>query len=90
MYTYLDHAIRPEMYCLHIGAKAKVCVALYQEPVTQNAYEDATNNWRQRISHSHTTFLLEDFTIHLKTSGSQTDNNFMMALICKMDLSANV
>jgi hypothetical protein len=55
----------------------------------KNAYKDVTNNWRQ-ISHSQTTFLLEDFTIRQKISGSQIANNFMMALICKMDFSVNV
>jgi hypothetical protein len=36
-------------------------------------HDDFPNNWQQRASHSHATFLLEGLIIHLKAGGSQTN-----------------
>ncbi|XP_023710176.1 uncharacterized protein LOC111865964 [Cryptotermes secundus] len=36
-------------------------------------HEDVANNGRERISHSHAIFLLEELVVNLKIGGSQTD-----------------
>jgi hypothetical protein len=57
-----------------MGATVAVFTEPCQEPIfLKELFEAVTHDSKKRASHSHTIFLLEDFLIHLKTGGFQTD-----------------
>jgi hypothetical protein len=72
--TARTHKARPQICYQHVGAKAILFVlCLLKGKFLKIFHVDIANDGRQRDSHCHVLFQLEQFSIHLKIYGSQTN-----------------